>query len=252
MSFKLRMLSGSIKTSLLVATLALPLAAQAKDISVKITNLTNGLYFTPLFVSAHSKEVDFYELGEPASEELQAMAEGGNISGLSAVAGAYGADIVENPAGGLLAPGYSATAELNDIQKKNKYLSVTAMLLPTNDGFVGADAIKIPKRAGTYTYYLNAYDAGTEANNEIINGGGAPNTLGIPAAPGGDGGTGATGVTTVEANKTVHVHRGVLGDNDAAGGSSDLDSSVHHWLNPVVKMEITVSCNSHYYGKKCR
>ena len=253
MSFKLKILSDSIKVSVLMASLALPLTAQAKDISVTITNLTNGIYFTPLLVAAHSNEVDFYNLGEAASEQLQAMAEGGDISGLSAVASAYNADIVENPAGGLLAPGHSATAEFNDIHHKNKYLSVTAMLLPTNDAFVGADAIKIPKKKGTYTYYLNAYDAGTEANNEIINGGGAPNTPGIPAAPGGDGGTGATGVTTEEANQTVHVHRGVLGDDSATDGVSDLDRTIHHWLNPVVKMEITVGCDKHHnYGKKCR
>lgn len=251
MSFKLKMLSGGIKTSLLVSALALPMTAQAKDISVKITNLTNGLYFTPLLVSAHSHEVDFYNLGEAASEDLQAMAEGGNFSGLSAVASAFGADVSENPAGGLLAPGHSTTAELNDLRHKNKYLSVTAMLLPTNDAFVGADAIIIPNRTGTYTYYLNGYDAGTEANDEIINGGGAPNTPGIPAAPGGDGGSGATGVTTVEANQTVHVHRGIVGDDSLESGKSDLDSAVHTWLNPVVKMEITVSCKRRYFGK-CR
>ncbi|MCW8931810.1 MAG: spondin domain-containing protein [Gammaproteobacteria bacterium] len=253
MSLKLNKCLGGIKTSVFVAALVLPLSVQAKDISVKITNLTNGLYFTPILVSAHSKEVDFYNLGEPASEELQAMAEGGNISELSSIAGAFGADIVENPAEGLLAPGHSATAEINKLQRKNKYLSIVAMLLPTNDGFVGADAIKIPNKAGTYTYYLNGYDAGTEVNNEIINGGGAPNTLGIPAAPGGDGGTGATGVTTIESNQMVHVHRGIVGDDITEGGKSDLDSAIHRWLNPVVKMEVTVSCNKrHHYGKKCR
>ncbi|WP_198265355.1 spondin domain-containing protein [sulfur-oxidizing endosymbiont of Gigantopelta aegis] len=253
MSFKLKSLSGTIKTSLLMMSLALPMAAQAKDISVKITNLTNGFYFTPLIVTAHNDDVNFYDLGEPASDALQAMAEGGNISGLVAEAEEENADVATNPAGGLLAPGKSATAVLKKLNHHNKYLSVAAMLLPTNDGFFAADGIKIPKRAGTYTYYLNAYDAGTEANDEIINGGGAPNSPGIPVAPGGDGGIGASGVTTEEANKTVHVHRGTLGDDIAEGGRSDLDSSIHTWLNPVVKMEITVSCNKrHYYGKGCR
>ena len=244
-----RTLSAAIKTSLIVTSLALPFTAQAKDISVKITNLSNGLYFTPLLVAAHSDEVDFYELGEPASDHLQAMAEGGNFTGLSADAKENGAVVVENPAVGLLAPGHSATAKLKGIKRHNNYLSVTAMILPTNDGFVAADAIEIPKKAGTYTFYLNGYDAGTEVNDEIINGGGLPGSPGIPGAPGGDGGIGGTGVTTEEANQTVHVHRGIIGDDYAEGGPSDLDPTIHRWLNPVAKMEVTVGCDK---GKGCR
>ena len=120
-----------------------------------------------------------------------------------------------------------------DTMDANIYLSLTSMLLPTNDGFVGLDSWKIPTEAGTYTFTLNAYDAGTEANDEIVNGGGAPGTPGIPAAPGGDAGTGAIGVTMTEDNSNIHIHRGSLGDDDLAGGKSDLDNRVHRWLNPV-------------------
>jgi hypothetical protein len=114
------------------------------------------------------------------------------------------------------------------------------MLVPTNDGFVGLNAMHIPAAAGTYRYSLNAYDAGTEANDEIVNGGGAPGVPGIPVDPGGANGTGATGVTGTEANTNVHIHRGVLGDTDPNGGISDLDSRVHRWLNPVAELVITV------------
>lgn len=243
----------TIKTTLVISALAVPFVAQAKDISVTITNLTNGIYFTPLFVSAHSQELDFFELGEVASEHLQAMAEGGDFSGLSEDAKEYDADVSEDPAGGLLAPGATATAELDDLSRKNKYLSVTAMLLPTNDGFVAADSIRIPNKKGSYTFYLKGYDAGTEANDEIINGGGAPNNPGIPADPGGNNGSGASGVTSVEHNNTVHIHRGIVGDTFVDGGISDLDTAVHRWHNPVAKMVITVNCkNSHYNSRQCR
>ncbi len=167
------------------------------------------------------------------------MAEGGNISGLTRELDDAGANNAVNPAGGLLAPGATAQAELST-DKHNRYLSVVAMLLPTNDGFAGLDAIRIPRRHGTYTYYVNGYDAGTEANSEIINGGGAPGVPGIPADPGGNSGSGASGVTDSENNTSVHIHRGTLGDMQASGGISDLDSSVHHWLNPVAKVVITV------------
>ena len=106
--------------------------------------------------------------------------------------------------------------------------------------FVGLDSWKIPTEDGTYTVYLNGYDAGTEVNNEIINGAGAPGELGIPADPQGNGATGATGTTTTEFNTNVHIHRGVLGDTDAVGGKSDLDSRVHRWLNPVAKVTVVV------------
>lgn len=214
-------------------------AVQARDIHVVITNLSNALYFTPLLVSAHDGDTHLFNAGVAASANLQAMAEGGDISGLQADLMAVGANSVANPAGGLLAPGASAGANL-DTDDNNKYLSVVAMLLPTNDGFMGLNAVEIPKKKGAYTFYINGYDAGTEANNEVINGGGMPGVLGIPADPGGNSGSGATGVTTVEHNNKVHVHRGTLGDDDLLGGKSDLDVAVHHWLNPVAKVTIYV------------
>ena len=213
--------------------------AMAQDISVTITNLTNGTYFTPLLVSAHDNQTHLFQPGMAASIHLQAMAEGGDISGLETDLLAIGANVVSNPAGGLLAPGASASADLSS-NRQNSRLSLTAMLLPTNDGFVGLDALTIPRIPGTYTYYLNAYDAGTEANDEIINGGGFPGTPGVPADPGGNGGTGATGVITTEHNTTVHIHPGILGDSDPTGGTSDLDSRIHRWDNPVAKLVVTV------------
>ena len=47
-----------------------------------------------------------------------------------------------------------------------KYLSIAAMFLPSNDGFVGVDSWPIPTQPGTYTFRMNGYDAGTEANAE--------------------------------------------------------------------------------------
>jgi hypothetical protein len=174
-----------------------------------------------------------------ASANLQAMAEGGDTAGLITDLTGLSADISDNPAAGLTTPGQTVNFDMTT-QVANTHISVVAMILPTNDGFVGLDAMQIPTAIGTYTYYLNAYDAGTEANDEIINGAGAPGAAGIPADPLGAGGTGATGVTSSENNMLVHIHRGVLGDTNATGGSSDLDSRVHRWLNPVARLVIQV------------
>ncbi len=213
-------------------------AAFSQVVDLEITNLTHGLHFTPLFINAHSSDDHLFQVATSASDAIQAMAEGGDISSLSSTA-PQGSVSSENPAMGLLAP--SASTEVLDLDTEtNTHLSVVSMLLPTNDGFVGLDGWEIPEEAGTYTVYLNAYDAGTEANDEIINGMGAPGDAGIPAAPGGDAGTGATGVTATESNSTVHIHRGNVGDTDDSAGISDVDSRIHRWLNPVAKIVVTV------------
>lgn len=216
--------------------------AAAADVMITLTNITHGSYFTPLLITAHFEDQHLFETGVAAGAELQAMAEGGDISGLADLVGGEDKDTVLNPAEGLLGPGSSVNANLNTNDTGNTVLSLVAMILPTNDGFVGLDALTIPHKPGTYTYYLNAYDAGTEANDELVVGesGGMPGTPGIPADPGGQAGSSGTGVIGSEENTTVHIHRGVLGDTDPSGGLSDLDSTRHRWLNPVAKLVIDV------------
>ncbi|HHM05898.1 MAG TPA: hypothetical protein ENJ19_09160 [Gammaproteobacteria bacterium] len=228
-------------TALLAMSLLVPAATVADTIQITLTNLTHGSYFTPLLVAAHDSSTHLFQPGSAASASLQAMAEGGDLSGLVADVANVGATYVENPAAGLLEPGASTTTMLDTTGTQNTRLSIVAMILPTNDGFVGLDALTLPATAGTYTFYLNAYDAGTEANDEIVNGAGSPGAPGIPADPGGHSGSGASGAATADNNSAVHIHRGVLGDQDSSGGVSDLDSSVHRWLNPVAKLVLSVN-----------
>jgi hypothetical protein len=216
----------------------------ARDLSIEITNLTHATYFTPLLVAIHDHKTDLFEPGREASYNLQAMAEGGDISGLLEDVLSAGGDAVVDPAGGLLAPGQSTRAQLELEGRANSRLSIVAMLLPTNDGFVGLDALKIPRKPGSYTLHLTGYDAGTEANDELITGGGAPNVPGIPADPGGNAGTGGISEVAADHNQSVHVHRGILGDMDPLGGSSDLDSRVHRWINPVARVVLQVGSNN--------
>ncbi len=110
----------------------------------------------------------------------------------------------------------------------------------------------MPSKPGVYTYYLNGYDAGTEANDELVTGGGAPGVRGIPGDPGGHSGTGGSGVIDHEINPVVHVHPNNLGDFDNTTGISDLNSRVHRWLNPVAELEITISCGKNESGNSQR
>jgi Spondin_N len=232
--------------ALCLAAALVPLSAGAETWTVTITNATGGTYFTPLMVAAHDDAVDAFEVGQPASPQLRATAECGDTSGLIAAFGAAGADFDNNPAGGALAPGSSATAVLTP-SRGNDRLTIAGMLVPTNDGFFGLDAVEVPKLPGTYTWAVNGYDAGTEANDEILNDTTpcAPGVPGMPGDPTGLAGSGATGVTTFDYNTNVHVHPGPVGDLDPTGGPSDLDAGVHRWVNPIAYVTVTVDPRRH-------
>ncbi len=183
-----------------------------------------------LAFATHSSDIAMFRVGESASQLLKKMAEGGAIGGLASVLGNAGAAFVENPAGDFLNPGVSTSFTLDS--EDYGYLSLGAMLLPTNDGFVGLDSWKIPDQEGSYTVALYGYDAGTEANDELA---GSMPTPGFITF-----GSGGSGVETVISNDKVHIHLGNLGDSDASGGKSDLSSSDHRWLNPVAIMTVIV------------
>ena len=161
-----------------------------------------------------------FKVGDTASAALQKMAEGGAIDDLSSQVTTAGGVVVENPAQGMLGAGAMTMAMLDT--QDNMYLSLTAMLLPTNDGFVGLDSWKIPSEAGTYTIWLNAYDSGTEANDEI--------NLPGPTA-GGEGYNNARNDVD-----RVHIHPGVLSNAELTGS---MLSPEHKFDNPVTKITIT-------------
>ena len=88
--------------TLSVASLAAGITpAHGTDFEVEIINLTRGSWFTPFLVAAHADSASLFTSGEPASANLQAMAEGGDISGLQADVEALNATVVANPAGAL-------------------------------------------------------------------------------------------------------------------------------------------------------
>ena len=226
----------------LTATAFAAPATSAADFDVEIINLTRGSYFTPLLVAAHADSARLFTPGEPASANLQMMAEGGDIAGLQADVEALNGTVVANPAGGLLAPGMRASTNLNtDAAPDNTRLSIVAMILPSNDGFMGLNAVPIPTEPGRYVFDVDAYDAGSEGNDEVV-GSGAPGEAGFPAPPPvlAASGSGGSGIPALEEG-FVHIHRNVLGDDDPAGGASDIDSTVHRWLNPVVRVVVTVN-----------
>lgn len=204
-------------------------ASQAADLTVTLTNATHGIVFTPAVVAAHADTVTVFQSGTAASAALKAQAEEGMTGALKTMYdnAAANSAIAQAP----LTGGNSVSFDLST-SDSNKYLSITSMLLPTNDAFVGLSNWKIPTTPGTYRINLNAYDAGTENNDELA-----------ASIPGPDGltGTGGTGVVaTGDENGVVHIHRGNLGDTNANGGVSDINSKTQRWLNPVARLTVVV------------
>lgn len=198
-------------------------------VEVTVTNITSGAYLTPILAVGHDGEQSkMFEFGSAASAELQAVAEGGNIEPIAATFNASSSQIVRNPHDGLLGPGQSTTFK---IARSHTRLSLIAMILPTNDGFVAANSILI--REGTQELY--AIDAGTEANDEQVTGGGAPNTLGIPADPSDQADKEAAGIASAAIEGKVDRHPGISG-----GEGSALNPEIHGWKGPVAILNISM------------
>lgn len=195
---------------------------------VTIENLTpnngNGASqpFSPPILATHAPTFAIYRDGKPASYELAMVAEDAKSDGLLSLLGNSPKVHDYTMGSGVLLPGQSEEFMIEAAVGFNQ-LSLVGMLVNTNDGFVGAGSIRLP-RDGSVMYYLDAYDAGTEMNTE--------KTSDIPGPC-----CGSPGVRVPE-NKRVRTHDGIM-------GVGDLDPAVWGWDGPVAKLTITVvSVNS--------
>lgn len=213
-----QMLKTAAISSLLLASSAVT-ADESSVYQVTITNLTNAITFTPILVASHKKGVSIFELGSAASDDLTAIAEGGDTSGLAAILASDPKVIDVRNSGDLLAPGESVTVDVSSTEGA-RYISVASMMLPTNDGFVSVNSVKAP-RHGSATYFSPGYDAGTEINDELCE-----------SIPGGGPCGGGEGFSLEDGEGYVHIHRGIH-------GIADLDADVYDWRNPVAKISIT-------------
>ncbi len=225
-------------------------AAQAqtyKNITVKITNTTNGIYFTPIVMATHGIPNAMFEVGAVPSQSIEGLAEFALNAGLIGELAALNSWVieVEDPTDQVVGPGESITATIVT-GPGIEYLSLAGMLVPTNDAFVGLNSFRVPDGTGQARLRLNAYDAGTEENNELLACPGQPPFVGdplddpnIPGDPGSNNGLCGTGAQPPQGEvQRIHVHPGVVGDTDLGGGLSDLDSRAHRWQNPIAEVVI--------------
>lgn len=152
----------------------------AVEVTVTIENLApeTGTYLTPTWLGVHDGSFDLYDIGAPASPELERIAEDGNADPLSSAFTSLGfEDGVAPGPGGPIAPGESASFTFDlDAGTGAAYLSYTSMVIPSNDAFIAnGDPMAIPiiDAFGTFiggstvVYGDQVRDAGTELNDEL-------------------------------------------------------------------------------------
>ena len=204
-------------------TLIGPTAALAQSTStyqVYITNLVPAQVFTPVLVATHNSSATIFTLGTAASSELQTLAESGNVAPLMALLNSDTNVMNAQSSGGMHGPGNTGGALVTGSDTFNR-LSLAAMLIPTNDAFVGLNTT-LPADGETMVVYAYAYDAGSEVNDELC--------ASIPGPDYPECGGAGTGGSPGGGEGMVLIHSGIRGDGDF-GRNRD-------WKNPVARITI--------------
>lgn len=193
---------------------------------VTITNLTRGVSFTPLMVVSHRAAPDLlFTPGDAPSDELAALAEGGDTAPLSAMLSLNTRVLAIEGSIGLLEPGQSVTLAIQ-ARPGRGYISMAAMLLPTNDGMVALQNMRVPLGNKAETAWAYGYDAGSEPNDELCDNIPGPHCAAINGGTMGSGGSPGIG-----GEGYVHIHPGIQ-------GGVDLDPVDYDWNNPVAQVTI--------------
>jgi len=154
-----------------------------QQVLVSIENIApnNGNALTPLWVGFHNGGFDTIDLGRPASEGVERIAEDGNAAVLNQefLQSGLGSTqaVIPGPNGPIL-PGETGELliEVEDAATQGQYFNYAAMVLPSNDIFVANDDQREHLIFDDRGRFLGAdfvitgdevLDAGTEVNDEI-------------------------------------------------------------------------------------
>lgn len=169
----------------------------------------------PPVLATHTPFFHIFKVGKFASSELAQVAEDA-VSGPLVEKLSKSKQVFDVQQGdGVIFPGATATLKIKTRPGFHK-LSLVSMLVNTNDGFAGADGIRLPLNRAEY--YLRAYDAGSEKNTEMM--------AHIPGPCCGNP------FVRVPTHKPIKYHKGIR-------GKADLDPEIYGWHGPVVKLTIT-------------
>ena len=242
----MRRTTGIVAAAAAVTALAAAPAADAKradTFEVTFTDLTSGQPLTPAVVATHRGKNELFRVGRAASFGLKEIAENGNNAPmLSRLASDDDvSDVVEAPGGPLVPAGSPGDAVFGQsttfsIEANGaRFLSLASMLICTNDGFTGVNALKLPSKVGdSVTVDTAGYDAGTELNTEdfadIV-----PPCQSLIGVSSGEPGTGTSNPALAEGGVIAH-HAGIM-------GGADLLPGVHGWdvSAPVATITVTAT-----------
>ncbi len=207
---------------------------------VTIRNATLGQPVAPSVIATHTSAFRLFELGPtPVSGDpdyalyfgLATAAETGSpVPLVDEVAASYGVweavALLTDRTPPILLPGESNSTTIS-ASRYAIYLSAAAMLGATNDAFYAVRGVELPKAIGESIHvYANAYDAGSEANDE------SAATIGALGASDDNPETGE-GIDE-NGEGYIHVHAGIHG----VGGPDGLDAATYDWRDPVVEVTI--------------
>lgn len=221
-------LQGCDSDSSIVQITPPPPAMASFDVTV--TNLTNAQPLSPVAVVAHQSGYSMFAVASTSTAGFEVMAEGGDNTSLLAEADADPAVTASASGAAPIGPAGSETItiELLESELPDLQLSVSTMLVNTNDGFTGVAAAAVGDMAvgDVVTFRGVAYDAGTEANSE------AASDIPGPAA----GGEGFNAARDDRADQ-ISMHAGVVSADDGFAGSGLTEQ--HRFDNPVADIRIT-------------
>lgn len=196
---------------------------------VTVMNLTNAQPLSPAGIIAHDDSYSVFQLGSPVSPGLEELAEGGdNTALLDEATAAAGVRATATGAGPIPpAAGESIAVELLASDLASTRLSVSTMLVNTNDAITGVNGVDVSGMQPGDSVMLRtiAYDAGTEANSET--------GMSIPGPAGGGEGFNASRDDLFD---RVAMHPGVVGQDD--GFATSGLTSQHRFDNPVAAIRI--------------
>jgi hypothetical protein len=178
---------------------------------VTVTNITNSKQgLSPLVIASHPASADAWQMGQMASPGLEKVAEEGMTDVLESEWRALATDVAATKA--HLLPRDSITVRIT--AKEGDVLSAATMLIQTNDGFTGLDAVALTD-GDTDTM---AYDAGTEENTELA--------ADVPGPPFG----GMNRGTDTNPHQPIAMHPGIMGKADVTPD--------FNWSGPVARFTI--------------
>lgn len=210
------MSTRSLLFTLLFSVIASVHAGDWSDYRLTIRNATTHQVITPPLIVVHRGDFRLFNVGSAASDGLIALAETGNNAVLNAeVSGDSG--VLSTIAATDVIP-YGQSASFDFSAPSMAHVSLAGMLATTNDGFAGLDDVALPKRSAHY--YVFAYDAGSEMNNEscaYVPGPPCPADSGNARTDSGEG--------------FISIHNGIH-------GGSDLNPKQLDWRGPVAVITI--------------